>query len=171
MPRSGHVHLGKGTFHEENFVCGSFTLTVRIETRSNLLFEVILPGTVPQHLTVDCIQEANRKLSAYGVYSPIDLRAAEFNAALSCIPAGTTLTYGELAKRLGSSPRGIASRCSANRLLIRVPCHRIVSGDGIGGYRAGIGWKKALLQLELNSCSSHASPSHDCLLQGWMEEE
>lgn len=148
MSRVRRIHIARDTFHEETVACGPLMLTVWIETRSNLLLEVMLPREVPDNLTIDCIQEANRRLSEYEVRKTTDLKAADFGGALVRIPAGTTQTYGQLAERLGSSPRGIASRCSANRLLIRIPCHRVVSGQGIGGYRAGVGWKKALLRLE-----------------------
>jgi O-6-methylguanine DNA methyltransferase len=142
-------------FHEKTVVCGFLKMTLRIHTLSNLLSEVILPQSVPENLTWDCIQDAYRKLGMYETLPPRSLKEFHFLEALDGIPAGSTRTYGSLAKNLGSSPRGIASRCSANRLLIRIPCHRVVSGDGIGGYRAGVGWKKALLRLEANSHSAH----------------
>lgn len=149
--RGEGVQIAQNTFRQDTIVCGTLILSLRIETRSNLLFEVALPGEVPGGLTIHCIKEAKRKLSEYEIPRPTHLRAADFVAALMDIPEGTTLTYGHLAKRLGSSPRGIASRCSANRLLIRIPCHRVISNQGIGGYNAGIDWKKALLRLEAKS--------------------
>jgi O-6-methylguanine DNA methyltransferase len=145
--------------HEKTIPCGSLSLTVRIETRSNLLMEVMLPSLVPSTLTVDCLKEAHRRLIEYEIRRPADSSAINFAEALLRIPYGTTETYGHLAKHLGSSPRGIASRCSANRLLIRIPCHRIVSSQGLGGYRAGVGWKKALIQLEATSGSAQYFPT------------
>lgn len=59
---------------------------------------------------------------------------------LLSIPLGDTLTYGDAAKALKTSPRAIGNACRANPLPIVVPCHRIVSKDGLGGYageRAG----------------------------------
>jgi len=55
-------------------------------------------------------------------------------AALSEIPAGTVLTYGELAKKIGSSARAIGNACRNNPLPIVVPCHRIVAASDIGGF-------------------------------------
>jgi methylated-DNA-[protein]-cysteine S-methyltransferase len=54
--------------------------------------------------------------------------------ALCDIPAGETRTYGELAKMLNSAPRAVGQACRRNPLPILVPCHRVVSAQGIGGY-------------------------------------
>lgn len=59
--------------------------------------------------------------------------------ALSAIPCGATLTYGELAKRLGSAPRAVGQACGANPYPIVVPCHRVVAASrglngGLGGF-------------------------------------
>lgn len=53
---------------------------------------------------------------------------------ISAIPVGETRTYGELAKRLGSGPRAIGNACRNNPLPLIVPCHRVVSASGMGGY-------------------------------------
>ena len=54
--------------------------------------------------------------------------------ALTEIPIGKLMTYGQLAKKLNSSPRAVGNACRNNPLPIIVPCHRIVSASGIGGY-------------------------------------
>ena len=54
--------------------------------------------------------------------------------ALSKIPSGTVLTYGELAKKIGSSARAVGNACRNNPLPIVVPCHRIVAASDIGGF-------------------------------------
>lgn len=54
--------------------------------------------------------------------------------ALTQIPPGRTETYGTLAKQVGGSPRAIAGACRANPFPIIVPCHRVVSANGPGGY-------------------------------------
>lgn len=54
--------------------------------------------------------------------------------ALSEIPPGHIETYGSLARRLGSGPRAVAAACRANVFAIVVPCHRVVSASGLGGY-------------------------------------
>jgi methylated-DNA-[protein]-cysteine S-methyltransferase len=54
--------------------------------------------------------------------------------ALCTIPRGKTLTYGELAQRLGAEPRAIGQACGDNPLPIVIPCHRVVAANGIGGF-------------------------------------
>ncbi|MDQ5849854.1 MAG: methylated-DNA--[protein]-cysteine S-methyltransferase [Pseudomonadota bacterium] len=54
--------------------------------------------------------------------------------ALCEIPRGKTLTYGELARRLGGEARAIGQACGDNRLPIVIPCHRVVAANGIGGF-------------------------------------
>ena len=52
------------------------------------------------------------------------------------IPRGRVRTYGWMAARLHSSPRAVGQALKANPFAPRVPCHRIVAADGIGGYGA-----------------------------------
>jgi methylated-DNA-[protein]-cysteine S-methyltransferase len=54
--------------------------------------------------------------------------------ALCEIPRGRTLTYGELARRLGGEARAVGQACGDNRLPIVIPCHRVVAANGIGGF-------------------------------------
>jgi methylated-DNA-[protein]-cysteine S-methyltransferase len=54
--------------------------------------------------------------------------------ALQDIPPGKTLTYGELAKKLNSHPRAVGQALKRNPLPILLPCHRVVSQTGIGGF-------------------------------------
>jgi methylated-DNA-[protein]-cysteine S-methyltransferase len=54
--------------------------------------------------------------------------------ALYKIPAGKTLSYGELAKQLGTSARAIGNACRTNKIPIVIPCHRIVAKTGLGGF-------------------------------------
>lgn len=86
---------------------------------------------------------------------PLDIRGTAFQQrvwqALREIPAGTTLSYAELAQRLGMprAVRAVASACAANTLAVAIPCHRVVRTDGgLSGYRWGIERKRALIQRE-----------------------
>jgi methylated-DNA-[protein]-cysteine S-methyltransferase len=55
--------------------------------------------------------------------------------AMQRIPAGSTLTYGDVARDIGSSPRAVGGACGANPLPLIVPCHRVVAAGGdIGGF-------------------------------------
>ena len=59
--------------------------------------------------------------------------------ALCEIPRGKTLTYGELARRLGGEARAVGQACGDNRLPIVIPCHRVVAANGIGGFAHATG--------------------------------
>ncbi|GAB2791526.1 methylated-DNA--[protein]-cysteine S-methyltransferase [Halomonas shantousis] len=71
-------------------------------------------------------------------------------AALLRIPYGQTCTYGALAKRLGreGAARAIGAANGANPLPLIIPCHRVVSSRGMGGYSGGASFKRRLLRLE-----------------------
>lgn len=61
---------------------------------------------------------------------------------ICAIPAGSVLTYGELAKAIGSVPRAVGQACGDNHFPIVIPCHRVVAAGGIGGFahEAGDGY-------------------------------
>jgi AraC family transcriptional regulator of adaptative response/methylated-DNA-[protein]-cysteine methyltransferase len=86
---------------------------------------------------------------------PLDLRGTAFQLrvwqALSEIPPGTTLSYTELAQRIGApaAVRAVAGACAANTLAVAIPCHRVVRSDGsLSGYRWGVARKQILLERE-----------------------
>ena len=54
--------------------------------------------------------------------------------ALLEIPAGEVMTYGQLALKLNSSPRAVGNACRNNLFPVIIPCHRVVSASGVGGY-------------------------------------
>lgn len=71
--------------------------------------------------------------------------------ATARIPFGATVTYGELAERIDrpEASRAVGSALGENPVPIVVPCHRVVRSDGsVGGYTAGAGYKRQLLELE-----------------------
>ena len=59
-------------------------------------------------------------------------------AALQAIPPGTVLTYGELARQLKTAARAIGGACRTNPVPILIPCHRVVSRQGLGGYAGAV---------------------------------
>ncbi|PWI58988.1 hypothetical protein BM613_00815 [Sulfoacidibacillus thermotolerans] len=70
---------------------------------------------------------------------------------LANIPYGTTVSYGDVAKRIGrpKAVRAVGAASSANPLPIVLPCHRVIGQNGrLTGYRGGLAMKKSLLQLE-----------------------
>jgi O-6-methylguanine DNA methyltransferase len=71
--------------------------------------------------------------------------------ALLTIPAGEVRTYADIARQVGRprAARAVGTACGANPLPLMVPCHRVVAAGGwLGGFSAGLSWKKKLLQLE-----------------------
>jgi methylated-DNA-[protein]-cysteine S-methyltransferase len=73
--------------------------------------------------------------------------------ALPTIPAGTVLTYGELARQFDTAPRAIGGACRNNPVPILIPCHRVVGRRGLGGYAGEVtgdplGIKRWLLRHE-----------------------
>lgn len=50
------------------------------------------------------------------------------------ISFGETKTYGDIAKKIKSGPRAVGNACRRNKLLLLVPCHRVVSASGLGGF-------------------------------------
>lgn len=71
--------------------------------------------------------------------------------ALRAIPAGETLSYGQIAERIGwpGAARAVGAAVGANALAVAIPCHRAVRNDGtMGGYRWGVARKQRLLARE-----------------------
>jgi AraC family transcriptional regulator of adaptative response/methylated-DNA-[protein]-cysteine methyltransferase len=92
---------------------------------------------------------------AVGLNLPLDIRGTAFQQrvwqTLQRIPAGSTASYTEIARLIGSpkSVRAVAQACGANALAVAIPCHRVVRRDGaLSGYRWGIERKRALLERE-----------------------
>jgi AraC family transcriptional regulator of adaptative response/methylated-DNA-[protein]-cysteine methyltransferase len=90
-----------------------------------------------------------------GLDLPLDIRGTAFQQrvwqALREVPAGSTVSYSELAARLGAprAARAVAAACAANPLAVAIPCHRVVRRDGdVSGYRWGAERKRMLLGKE-----------------------
>jgi len=90
-----------------------------------------------------------------GLDLPLDVRGTAFQRrvwqALQGIPIGHTVSYTEIAQRIGSpsARRAVAGACAANHLAVAIPCHRVVRSDGsLSGYAWGVERKQALLTRE-----------------------
>lgn len=88
---------------------------------------------------------------------PLKLTGSDFQQRLCQrlldIPYGETMTYGELAKQLGSSARAVGGACRRNPIPLIIPCHRVVAANGLGGFSGAtegtkVNVKIKLLQLE-----------------------
>ncbi|SEJ06103.1 AraC family transcriptional regulator, regulatory protein of adaptative response / methylated-DNA-[protein]-cysteine methyltransferase [Pseudomonas linyingensis] len=118
----------------------------------------------PQAELIDGAADAERLLAQVagfveapwiGLDLPLDLHGTAFQQrvwqALRAIPAGSTLSYAELAARIGApkAVRAVAGACAANALAVAIPCHRVLRSDGgLSGYRWGVARKRALLERE-----------------------
>ena len=94
-----------------------------------------------------------------GLDLPLDVRGTAFQQrvwqALQAIPAGETVSYTDVAHRIGApkAVRAVAGACAANALAVAIPCHRVVRIDGgLSGYRWGVERKRALLDREAQAC-------------------
>jgi AraC family transcriptional regulator of adaptative response/methylated-DNA-[protein]-cysteine methyltransferase len=93
-----------------------------------------------------------------GLDLPLDVRGTAFQQrvwqALREIPAGRTVSYAQVAHRIGEpgAVRAVAQACGANGLAVAIPCHRVIRNDGgLSGYRWGVERKRALLDREKDS--------------------
>jgi AraC family transcriptional regulator of adaptative response/methylated-DNA-[protein]-cysteine methyltransferase len=90
-----------------------------------------------------------------GLDLPLDVRGTAFQQrvwrSLRQIPAGQTVSYAEVARRIGApkAARAVAAACAANDLAVAIPCHRVVRNDGaLSGYAWGVARKRDLLDRE-----------------------
>jgi AraC family transcriptional regulator of adaptative response/methylated-DNA-[protein]-cysteine methyltransferase len=90
-----------------------------------------------------------------GLHLPLDVQGTAFQErvwrALREIPPGTTVSYTEIAERIGSpkAVRAVAQACATNHIAVAIPCHRVVRRDGdLAGYRWGVDRKRELLRRE-----------------------
>lgn len=90
-----------------------------------------------------------------GLNLPLDVRGTAFQQrvwqALREIPFGLTVSYADVARRIGApkAVRAVAGACAANILAVAIPCHRVVRIDGgLSGYRWGVERKRALIERE-----------------------
>lgn len=111
--------------------------------------------------TTDVIKRAIEEIREYfgGVRRefslPTQMAGTEFQrrvwSELMTIPYGETISYGQLARRIGNPKgvRAVAMACASNPVSIIVPCHRVIGSDkSLTGYGGGLEAKRALLQLE-----------------------
>jgi len=85
---------------------------------------------------------------------PVDPCGTEFQSsvwkAVAAIPRGEVRSYARIAEAVGrpGAARAVGGACAANPIPVIVPCHRVTSASGEGGYTGGLHIKRALLRLE-----------------------
>lgn len=108
----------------------------------------------------DVLQEAKSQLLAYFAGElrqfalPLRIDASPFVQkvcdVMRAIPYGDTMTYGEIADQVGVAAQPVGQACGANPIPIIIPCHRVLSASGLGGFSGagGVETKIELLKLE-----------------------
>jgi AraC family transcriptional regulator of adaptative response/methylated-DNA-[protein]-cysteine methyltransferase len=103
---------------------------------------------------------------ALGLDLPLDVRGTAFQQrvwqALQEIPAGRTVAYADIARRIGSpkAVRAVAGACAANNIAVAIPCHRVVRSDGsLSGYAWGVERKRMLVDRERHGPTNKAIAS------------
>ena len=114
----------------------------------------------PEGNATPLLAEAARQIAAYFAGEvrdfnlPLDPGGDDLErgvyAAMRAIPYGETRTYGDIASELGTYGQPVGQACGANPIPVIIPCHRVLSVTGLGGYSGagGIETKIALLKLE-----------------------
>jgi len=135
--------------------------------------ELRFPGPAPGALQQPSapVERLARQLEDYfgGKRTPFDVpllaHGTELQRAvwaeLTKVPYGTTITYGDLAAKLGRprAARAVGQAVGANPIPIVIPCHRVLpAAGGVGGFGPGPDWKRRLLSLENARYSEKPSP-------------
>jgi methylated-DNA-[protein]-cysteine S-methyltransferase len=119
------------------------------------------PAAPPSHLQ-PFVEAVKLELTAYFNGSPTDFTGLTLDPQgtpfqlrvwqeLRRIPRGQTISYGELARRVGSpkASRAVGQANAVNPIPLVIPCHRVIAADGsLGGYSSGLDRKRWLLNHE-----------------------
>jgi methylated-DNA-[protein]-cysteine S-methyltransferase len=144
-----------------NTPLGSITVAERDDAIVALDWHMLDGRAEPPTASTPLLRRAADQLAEYfaGQRRDFDLPLApdgsEFQQRvwhrMAKIPYGKTVTYGDLARAIGSAPRAVGGACGRNPIAIILPCHRVIGGSGaLTGYSGagGINTKQFLLELE-----------------------
>ncbi|HJV79328.1 methylated-DNA--[protein]-cysteine S-methyltransferase [Noviherbaspirillum sp.] len=119
---------------------------IGVRTEPGILRELVyLPKSFHEKAPTDALSEqAARQVEQY-LEDPdfqFDLPLAEVGTAfqhrvwqaISAIPRGDVVTYGQIAKQIRSAPRAVGQACGANWFPLIIPCHRVTASGGLGGF-------------------------------------
>lgn len=106
--------------------------------------EYLQPGVAPLAPLTSLAEKVCRQIGRYlddpefRFSLPFEFSGTPFQCkvwqAICKIPSGRTLTYIDIARKLATAPRPVGGACGANRIPIVIPCHRVVSRNGLGGF-------------------------------------
>jgi len=137
--KSGSCRLGLWHVHVE--WNGSTVRRIRFATTG-------IPGDVPEPIRKFCAgQRVDLTLLDSSVLRE-DTVYARVYRAVQKIPYGSTATYGEIARTVGTAPRVVGQAMARNPTPLVIPCHRVVAADGIGGFSPSVEIKGELLAME-----------------------
>jgi AraC family transcriptional regulator of adaptative response/methylated-DNA-[protein]-cysteine methyltransferase len=150
----GHVLVAQSALGICAILLGDDHQSLENELKAQFPAAECLTGKARPDVVVDqvlrCIETP-----ACGLLVPLDMQGTAFQKriwnALREIPPATTVSYTELAARIGqaSAVRAVARACAANRIAVAIPCHRVVRRNGdLAGYRWGVERKRELLRRE-----------------------
>jgi methylated-DNA-[protein]-cysteine S-methyltransferase len=137
--RAGCCRLGLWYVHVE--WSGRWISLVRFSTTG-------IPGDVPVQIRKFC---AGHPIPLMAFDTPSlhgDSLYPQIYRKVQQIPYGSTATYGEIARSLGTSPRVVGQAMARNVTPLVIPCHRVVAANGIGGFSPSLDIKKHLLAME-----------------------
>lgn len=135
----------QGELHyKAKFIAPFGVLGISCESDALTGIEFLAPDTLPQAPASPFTKEICKQLTAYfndpdfHFSLPLKLTGTAHQdkvwQAMCAIPRGQTRQYGELALQLASSARAVGQACGANPVPIVIPCHRVVSKAGMGGF-------------------------------------
>jgi methylated-DNA-[protein]-cysteine S-methyltransferase len=130
-----------GLWHVHVYWSGNTIHRIRFATTA-------IPGDVPPLIRQFCAGRAVdlRQFGSIAIHD--DTTYCRIYRAVREIPRGKTVTYGEIARRVDTSPRVVGQAMSRNPTPLVIPCHRVVAADGIGGFSPSVEIKEALLTME-----------------------
>jgi len=117
-----------------------------------------VPPEITQYLagkTISLDPLTSTLSSQEGVYGDI-------YRAVHSIPYGSVCSYGDIARKVGTSPRIVGLAMKRNTTPILIPCHRVVSSQGIGGFTPDIWIKEELIRIEAATMKKWKLPAPVC---------
>lgn len=126
---------------------------VHVAWQDDLVYRVrfareALAGPVPEELLRYCAGRPADLASLRSIATEGESVSARIYRAVREVPCGETVTYGEVARRIGTAPRAVGSAMARNPTPLVVPCHRVVAKTGMGGFSPDVTIKEALLAME-----------------------